>query len=248
MVAMPTYADEVLIKAEPRTLIWTEPMRGGGRQVVKMYRRRHPLDPVRHWFTPFRAEREFGLLAHLQSCHVPCPEPLSWSHAHNRRHGHHEILVTREIPSTVALHELLRSRAPGATDLAPLFAIARRMHECGVAHGAFYAPNILVSLPAAGPARFHLIDFAHGCRFPRGIVGTRPARYDILDMLRSIERFMPTGDRERWVAAYGLGADGTSRLLGRLAHHRIERPWRHFRRAETDAREFFGRFGLVPGG
>jgi hypothetical protein len=55
---------------------------------------------------------------------------------------------------------------------------------------------------------------------------------------------MPIDDRERWVSAYGLGAAGTRGLLDRLARHRLERPWRHFRRAETDAREFFSR--LTP--
>jgi hypothetical protein len=246
MDAEPAYADEVLVKAEPRTLIWTEPMAGGGRAVVKMYRRRHPLDPVRHWFTPYRSEREFGLLAHLRACRLPCPEPLSWSHATNRRHGHHEILVTREIRSTTPLSDLLRRGPPRVPDLAPLFAVARRMHECGVAHGAFYAPNILAEVAASAPAKFYLIDLAHGCRFVGSIVGTRPADYDILDMLRSIERFMPIDDRERWVSAYGLGTAGTRALLGRLGRHRLERPWRHFRRAETDAREFFSRLVARP--
>jgi hypothetical protein len=43
------------------------------------------------------------------------------------------------------------------------------------------------------------------------------------------------------VAAYGLGDEGARRLLARLTRHRLERPWRHFRRMQTDAREFLGR-------
>jgi hypothetical protein len=235
------HADQALLKAEEKTLIWTEPRPDGGRAVVKMYRRRGFLDPVRHWFVPYRVEREFRLLARLHGCGIPCAEPLSWSHGANRRHGRHEILVTREIPSVLPLRDLLRDNPSAAPDLAPLFAIARRMHDAGVAHGAFYAPNILVSLPVDDPPRYHVIDMAHGCRFSRPITGTRPADYDVLDMLRSIERVMPIDDRGRWVEAYGLGAEGTARLLAQLEGHRLERPWRHIRRAETDAREALDR-------
>jgi len=232
------HADQTLLKAEDKTLIWTEPLPDGGRAVVKMYRRRGFLDPLRRWFVPYRVEREYRLLARLFEAGVPCAEPLRWTHGTNRRHGRHEELVTREIPSTAPLRDVLRGNPSAPPDLAPLFAIARRMHDAGVAHGAFYAPNVLVTVPVASPPRFHVIDLAHGCRFARAITGTPPADYDVLDMLRSIGRVMPIDDRARWVAAYGLGEEGTRRLLDKLAGHRLERPWRHFRRAETDAREF----------
>ena len=235
------HADQTLLKAEDKTLIWTEPLPDGGRAVVKMYRRRGLLDPVRRWFVPYRVEREYRLLAQLFEAGVPCAEPLRWSHGSNRRHGRHELLVTREIPSTAPLRDILRVNPASAPDLAPLFAIARRMHDAGVAHGAFYAPNILVTVPAGNPASFHVIDLAHGCRFSRSITGTPPADYDVLDMLRSIERVMPIDERERWLAAYGLTATGTARLLRMLERHRLERPWRHIRRAETDARELLSR-------
>jgi tRNA A-37 threonylcarbamoyl transferase component Bud32 len=235
------HADQTLLKAEDKTLIWTEPLPDGGRAVVKMYRRRGFLDPVRRWFVPYRVEREYRLLARLFEAGVPCAEPLRWTHGTNRRHGRHELLVTREIPATAALRDLLRAGPALAPDLAPLFAIARRMHDAGVAHGAFYAPNILVTVPAGNPPLFHVIDLAHGCSFSHAITGTPPADYDVLDMLRSIERVMPIDDRERWVAAYGLSAPGTARLLGKLARHRLERPWRHIRRARTDALEFLSR-------
>ena len=231
------HADQTLLKAEDKTLIWTEPLPDGGRAVVKMYRRRGLLDPLRRWFVPYRVEREYRLLARLFEAGVPCAEPLRWTHGSNRRHGRHEVLATREIPSTSPLRDVLRANRAGSPDLAPLFAIARRMHQAGVAHGAFYAPNILVTVPAAPPLQFHVIDLAHGCGFARDITGTPPADYDVLDMLRSIERVVAIDDRERWVAAYGLGADGTKRILAKLPGHRLERPWRHFRRMRTDTLE-----------
>jgi hypothetical protein len=235
MSAARVHADETLLKAEDRTLIWTEPLAGGGRAVVKMYRRRGVCAPIRHAFVPFRAEREHRLLAHLRECHVPCAEPLSWSHGNDRHHGYHEVLVTREIPATVTLKELLGGRPSRVPDLTPLFALARRMHDAGVAHGAFYAANVLVSVPVRAQARFHVIDLAHGCRFARGIAGFRAADNDLLDMLRSIERVAPIADRERWLAGFGLDASATARLLAKLPRHHLERPWRHLRRAATDA-------------
>ncbi|MEX0898978.1 MAG: hypothetical protein WD944_10755 [Steroidobacteraceae bacterium] len=88
---------------------------------------------------------------------------------------------------------------------------------------------------------FHAIDMAHACRFPHSIVGTRPAEFDLLDMLRVIERRHPLKNCDRWIAGYGLDAAGVERLLGRLEHHRIKRPWRHLHRAETDTRAAWDR-------
>lgn len=246
-MTLPGSVQQTLVKVEDRTLIWSEPLPDGTRAFFKMYRRRGFLDPLRHWFVPYRVEREYRLLARLHASGVPCTEPIRWSQGRNRHHGWHEILVTREIPSAVPLKDHLRANPAGAPDLAPLFALARRMHAAGVAHGAFYAANVMIGVPAGNPASFHLIDFAHGCRFAKDIAGTPPADYDVLDMLRSIERVMPIDDRERWVLGYGLDAKETVRLLAKLPGHRLERPWRHIRRIETDAREFLGRvFGPRP--
>ena len=240
---MQPLADQTLIKAEAKTLIWSEPLQGGGRAVVKMYRRRGPFEPLRRLWVPYRVEREYLLLKRLHENGIPCPEPIRWSKGKDRRHGRYEILVTREIPATEPLADLMK-RAPSAVpDLAPLFRIARRMHDAGVAHGAFYATNILVSVPPGDPPHYHLIDMAHGCRFRHGIAGTRPAIFDVLDMLRAIERRMPIDDCARWLAGYGTGEDGTRQFLKMLESHRLERPWRHIRRAETDAREALDRFG-----
>jgi len=227
---------ERLIKAEQCTLIWSEPLRSGGREVVKMYRRRPLADPVRRWFVAYRVEREFHLLAHLFESGVPCPEPLWWSHGRSPQHGRHEQLATREIAGTIPLVQWLRALGPATRpDLAPLFRVARRMHECGVSHGAFYPTNILVA-PQRVPQEFFAIDMAHGCRFPQGIVGTQPAAYDLLDMLRGISRRHPIDDCENWLEGYGLECAERQRLLERLPAHRLERPWRHLRRAATDAR------------
>ena len=226
-----------LIKGEPKTLIWSEPLPGGGRAVVKMYLRRPFFDPVRRWILPYRAEREFRLLAYLHQNDLPCAEPLWWSHGRDPVHGRHELLATREIAGAVPLVDMLRAagRAP-LPDLTPLFRIARRLHECGVSHGAFYPTNILVTAPASRKPAFHVVDMAHGCRFASDIVGTRPAEFDLLDMMQCIARKQPLMDCALSLVGYGLDVRTSERLMTRLRDHRLERPWRHLRRAETDSR------------
>lgn len=237
MIAAELGPDQKLIKAEPKTLIWSEPLAVGGRAVVKMYRHRPFFEPARRWVLPYRVEREFELLAHLHQNGVPCAEPLWWSHGRNAEHGRHELLATRELAGTVPLVESLRDADRAAMpDLTGLFRLARRMHECGVSHGAFYPTNILVTMAANRVLDFHVIDLAHGCRFASGIIGTRPAEFDLLDMMRGIARKQPLMDCTHSLAGYGQGSDAIARLMRELRDHRLERPWRHLRRAETDAR------------
>jgi tRNA A-37 threonylcarbamoyl transferase component Bud32 len=232
MMSAPGAADREMIKVEPRTLIWAQALPEGGRAVIKMYRRRAFYDPLRRALIPYRVQREYELLAHLRRSGVPCAEPLWWSHGRDRREGRYELLATRELAGTAALADLLRS----TLDLAPLFQLARRMHECGVAHGSFYPTNILVAESREAQPSYHLIDFAHGCRFANSIVGSRVALFDLLDMLRAIERRRPLDGHAQWIAGYGLDATAARRLLARFESHRLERPWRHLRRAETDTR------------
>lgn len=233
-----------LVKAEPRTLVWGETLADGKRGCFKMYRRRGILDPVRHLFVPYRVEREFRLLARLHAAGVPCPQPLRWWQDHDARHGWHEVLLTREIPAAIPLRDLLQDRPGALPDLGPLFAIARRMHACGVAHGAFYAANVLVTRHSESSPEFHVLDFAHGCAFSASVVGRPPAEYDLLDFLRSLARIgVPTVDSREWLGpgGYGLGDAAIAKILAKLPGHRLERPWRHLRRAETDSREFLDR-------
>jgi tRNA A-37 threonylcarbamoyl transferase component Bud32 len=233
-----------LVKAEPRTLVWGEALADGKRGCFKMYRRRGILDPVRHLFVPYRVEREFRLLARLHAAGVPCPQPLRWWQDHDPHHGWHEVLLTREIPAAMPLRDLLRDRRRAPPDLAPLFAIARRMHECGIAHGAFYAANVLVTRRAGSPPEFHVLDLAHGAGFRASVVGRPPAQYDLLDFLRSLERVgAPTTRARDWLGPGGYGLDdaAAARILQKLPGHRLKRPWRHLRRAETDTREFLDR-------
>jgi len=228
---------QVLIKVEFGTLIWSEPTAGGGRAVMKMYRQRPFYDPARRLLITHRAAREFQLLSHLVRHGIPCSEPLSWSHGRHYLHGRYELLATRQIADAATLEMLLQQ--PGAVaDLAPLFRLARRMHDSGVSHGAFVPRNILVSFPVHGVPAFHVIDMAYSRIFPRGIAHTRMASFDLLELLYWIGRHVAPERCRAWLADYGLGESETRGLMARLERPRPGRPWRHLRRAETDLRAF----------
>ncbi len=231
---------QVLIKVEFGTLIWSEPIPDGGRAVMKMYRQRPFHDPARRLLLSYRADREYRALSHLVRHGIPCSEPLSWTRGRHHLHGRYELLATREIVDVAALDVLLQQ--PGAvTDLAPLFQLARRMHDSGVSHGAFVPRNILASFPVHGVPAFHVIDMAYSRIFPRGIAGTRMASFDLLDLLHQVRLYFPPERCRAWLVDYGLGESAADSLMTRLARHRPGRPWRHLRRAETDLRSIIAR-------
>ena len=73
-----------------------------------------PRSPAAPGSCPTASSASIGSRA-LHACGIPCTEPISWTHGSDRRHGRHEILVTREIPSAVPLkylHERSRSPCP----------------------------------------------------------------------------------------------------------------------------------------
>ena len=229
-----------LIKAEYGTLVWSEPLEDGGRAIVKLYRRRPFYDPLRRWFLPYRAEREFKALTHLVRHGIPCSEPLSWSHGRRDPHGLYELLVTREVAGATSLDKLLKR--PGAvTDLASLLRLVRHMHDSGLSHGGLAPRNILVSFPAAGAPAFHIIDMSYSCIFPRGIAGTRMATFDLLDLIYRIGSHFPAERCRAWLADYGLDESAVQKLMRGLEHYRPRGHWAHLRRGETDLRSALAR-------
>jgi hypothetical protein len=231
---------EILIKAEYRTLVWSESLPGGGRAIMKMYRRRPFYDPLRRWLIPYRAEREFKVLTHLVQHGIPCSEPLSWSHGRRDPHGRHELLVTREMEGATALDKLLQ-RPAAVTDLAPLLRLIRRMHDCGVSHGGLAPRNILVTFPSPGMPSFHIIDMSYSCIFPQGIAGTRMATFDLLDLMYRLRRHFPPERCNAGLVAYGLDESAVQKLNAALERYRPKRPWSHLRRGETDLRAAIAR-------
>lgn len=226
---------QTLMKEETHTLIWSEPLPAGGRQVVKMYRRQPFYEPARRWLLPYRAEREYRVLSRLILHGIACSEPLWWRRVHDARYGCCDLLATREIEGALPLELLLR-REKMAPDMAPLFRLVRRMHDSGVLHGALMPRNVLLSRPVDGQPAFHLIDLARSRQFPAGIAATRIASFDLKSLLHAVGREVPLTHAAGWLAAYGLAESGAQAILAGLARHRPGRPWRHLRRMEVDVR------------
>jgi hypothetical protein len=173
-----------ILKLEDRTVVWREGGGGETRRVVKLYRRRGRPTALRSRIFRFRTEREFRRLQHLARWGIPCTPPLGWAAGWTPEHGHHEVLVMEEVPGAV---ELGLHLADGREmDLAPLFRIVRRMHESGFCHQTLYAANVLVSKGTPGGDTFVMCDVPRSWTFPRSILGTSMARYDLLDLAASL--------------------------------------------------------------
>ncbi len=202
---------DALLKEEERTLVWRVPGAEGVPWVVKLYRRRGGMNALRSLVFRFRTEREYRRLRHLGRWGVRCTPPVAWAAGRSSAHGWHEILVMEEVPAALQLGTLLRERE-GRVDLAPLFALVRRMHESGFCHQTLYPGNVLVSMEAPPDERFVLSDVPRSWTFPRSLVGTRMARLDLLDLCTClVEEGLPP---ERLpLEAYGDWPGGSPRDL-----------------------------------
>lgn len=211
-----------LLKQERGTLIWRTRGPEGERWVVKLYRRRGFLAALRSHLTRFRSEREYRRLAHLQRSGVRCTAPVGWAHGRRSGHGFYDMLVMEEVPGAVQLGEYLR-REGDAASLEPLFRLARRMHESGFCHQTLYARNILVSQGGPPEARYYMSDVPRSWTFPRSIVGTAMAWFDLLDLTHSIveagiapeevpvEAYGPPSAGHRWSGGRDLARLRTTR-------------------------------------
>lgn len=197
---------DALIKHETGTWVWRATDSDGRPVVVKLYRHRGVATALRSRLFRFRVEREYRRLQHLEHHGLPCTRALDWGAGRSEQHGHHEWLVTAEVPGAVQLrHHLLDG---GATDLLePLYRTARQMHESGFCCQTLFASNVLVSGEAAGASHCVLADVPRSWTFPGSIAGTRMAWFDLLDLTLSV---VETGVPARSVPleAYGLGDRG----------------------------------------
>jgi tRNA A-37 threonylcarbamoyl transferase component Bud32 len=195
-----------IIKAEAKSLIWTEQLTDGTSAVVKMYYRRGFANFIRGIILNFRVKREFKILKHMTSCGVPCTKPLFWTFGYCKAYGFYEILYTRQIPNTISLRTLLSSETltDKNIDLGPLFQLVYNMHRYGVYHGALSTKNILIDPTGNAQVKFYNIDFARGWLFPGSIIGKQIAWFDLLKLIRSIESHLSIGYCQPYLAQYGL--------------------------------------------
>jgi len=211
----------VLIKDEPKCLIWSERLEDGTPAVLKMYRHRGAVGFLRESLLGFRVAREFAALDCLERLGIPCSPPLFWKRGYDRAHGFHEILATREIQGAVALDAAWTTPETAKVEIdgEALFEAVARMHEGGVFHGALSPKNILVTPGGSLPAAFHLVDTARAKLFPASIFGLKIAAYDLLQLVVKLERFLGQGACKPYLRRYGLDTASIEGLYAEAAEY-----------------------------
>ena len=172
------------LKKERRTWVWVGQF-GDEPAVYKLYRKREPWHTLRCALTCYRVEREYRIHQHLTSLNVRCPKSLGWTRGYCSVHGYFELLVTRQVSNAVALDTFIKNGHQ--PDVAPLFALARSMHEAGVCSQVLISRNVLV-VDLGHKLHFMLIDFPRAHIFPGGVVGTRVPKVDLIMLLQDLTR------------------------------------------------------------
>jgi 3-deoxy-D-manno-octulosonic acid kinase len=170
--ALVSHADEALF-APPlraaavggRGAAWIVPVADGGEWVLRHYRRgglpAKLLTDLYLWtgLEYTRPWREWRLLAEMHALGLPVPRPVASRVARNGI-GYRGDLITRRVPTTRSLAELLAPDTCASIPWQAVGACVRRFHEAGVWHADLNAHNILVD----GTGGVWLIDFDRGER------------------------------------------------------------------------------------
>ncbi len=264
MEPLPPRNEGDLLKVERKTVIWRERevRPGAAPLVVKVYRHRRWWDGLRSLLFRFRAEREYRRLRHLERGGVAVTPAVGWGFGWTRRDGLHEALVMEEVEGATSLEEWLTARRSGSPDgeartsrhpdLEPLFRLVRAMHEQGLCSQTLYASNILVTPEGKGRGglRFVLSDLPRSWVFPRSLVGSRLALWDLLDLVYTLREagMAPTPED---LAGYGSGWGGG--LPGSGLRRKLGTDWNPKRRSRRRRRDLVARalwvlaWGAAPG-
>ena len=218
-----------IIEQGKDSVVWRLKLPGGESAVGKIYRRRGWVSRFRGGAFPFRVQREYNGLCVLADSGIPCSAPLLWGQGFAAEHARFEILVTREIPDVMNLSALTAAgmRKPSTNDLLPLFDVLRRMHQCGVYHGALWPKNIMMTTAPERERAFHVIDLARTIRFPSDITGTTMARFDLLSLLYGLGRRCPEFDAETALRRYGYAPEEAREIAEQARRYRSTRHLRN---------------------
>ncbi len=240
-----------IIKSEPATLVWRDRRAADDAAVVcKMYRRIRPMKRLRERLSRSPVEREFTVLARLHRAGIPCSEPLLWRTRYTAGDDLGDILVMREILDAETL-EQVAGRGKGALDaldLTALFRLVRRMHACGVYHGALALRNVLHRQTAREEDTFFLIDTRRSLAFPCDIAEHRMGRRDLLWLCMYIGRYAGTTRLPEWLRAYGLAPAACEEFMRTLHAQRSSRGRRNLVNTEFSLRAWIANRRTPPGG
>ena len=179
-------AADNLIKEEPRTLVWRQPLPDGQPAVWKLYRHCKVGLPQRCGCYRCRGQREYEALRHLERQGLPCSRAAFWACGTEARVGAYSLLVTHEVPQACNFQNWLdASQSNYSPLLQPLFQLVAAMHRSGLQHGAMLERNILHT-----PAGFHLIDLPQARLFRRSIEGRHAGWFDLTLLVHSLTRHL----------------------------------------------------------
>lgn len=223
-----------VLKAEPAALV--ELLGAGADAVVRKTYRNRGLRLLQTFARRSRAEREFANLRALAAAGVPCVAAVQWSARRRLGFVAESALVTRFLPQSRTLKEVLVADAAAgdfvarrrlAAALGRLFAV---LHRAGLVWCTPMPRNVLVRGPAAD-ARLSVCDVPFALACPAPVHGEPPALLDLYDAAFSPSRRRNWSSPERWrcVLAYAGGDRELARSLWRrlarrtMVGHRIRR-------------------------
>jgi tRNA A-37 threonylcarbamoyl transferase component Bud32 len=191
-----------IVEGEPlnsggRGATWAITLAGGGRAVLRWYRRggvvRHFIRD-RYFGWRLRPLLELALTAEARRRGIAVPEVLGARVDHLRAGGYRGAIVTREIAGTETLGDAVRRGASGAersTIVAAVARAVRTMHDRGLHHRDLNVGNILLRRAGEG-VDVHLIDLDRARLRDR--VARRSRRRALRRLARSVAKLEAPDD------------------------------------------------------
>lgn len=162
---------------------------------------------LRQWFRRGKARNEAKRAEHLAALGIPTILPLALGERRHRRLLLDNYLVTREVPSSITLQDLVERETGPATRpsfrrqlSAALARLTARLHDSGYLHTDFHPGNILVSVDDQGSPHLAMIDLDALRQIRR--VDDRAARANLALLNNYFWTRSSRADRHRFLTAY----------------------------------------------
>jgi len=233
----PEYAaqDYQVLAVDHQALIWRKRFADNTAAIIKLYHHRGAISWIREHLFHFRVEREFMTLNHLHLNGISCSKPLFWTKGKLPHYGgRFEALATEEIPNAVSLFEYINAPAIEhelQTLLVECGILVRKMHACGVYHGALFSRNILLGGVDRITPHAYIIDTPQAVVYPFDITGTRLAEIDLMNLCCTLIGHGAAQGFEWFLDGYGIIDSARSNFIGHLHGYNPTRHTRNLHRA-----------------
>jgi tRNA A-37 threonylcarbamoyl transferase component Bud32 len=230
-----TAQDYQVLAVDNEALIWRKRLADNTAAIIKLYHHRGAISWVREHLFQFRVEREFLTLNHLHHNGIACSKPLFWTKGKLPHYGgRFEALATEEIPNAVSLLEYINTPVVDRefqTMLVECGILVRKMHACGVYHGALYSRNILIGGLDRITPHAYIIDTPKAIVYPFDLTATRLAEIDLMNLCCTLVDQGPLQGFEWFLDGYGIIESARTSLIGHLSGYKPTRHTRNLHRA-----------------